>query len=444
MCTTCTSYLPKLAEIHSDAITVYGQLSAYVLAVILLSLLIFLLILLVFRKRALNVPIRKGRSNLFRYASIVLQLIISIGFIFCTSILLKQIYYLHHTSDIGFSYTNIANVAVYPVDEKVLTNQLKNIPEITDILLLSDVTATPLFPLASRSSTGIDEWDEKPSGKKPVVLSIRRYFSGHIIDFYGIQLLKGEWLDENDSINVLVNEAAVKAFGWNDPIGKSFDMNDKKAGYKVKGVVKNIYNLLPTMPPSPWCYSQKGYPYFGNSGGGIPIKYQEGTWKTTKAKIENLLEKEYKDAQYKYIIQAEEAYDDLFKSEAALLKLLSFVSLICIVICLFGFVSIVSLTCEERRKEIAIRKINGATIHDILIIFFREFTALLALGALVAFTFGYYIMKKWLEQYNLQTTIPLWLYVAILLALALIIILSVGWRVYKTSNENPTEVVKRE
>jgi len=140
----------------------------------------------------------------------------------------------------------------------------------------------------------------------------------------------------------------------------------------------------------------------------------------------------------------EEAYDDLFKSEASLLKLLGFTSLICIVICLFGFVSIVSLTCEERRKEIAIRKINGATIHDILTIFFREFTALLALGALVAFTFGYYIMKKWLEQYNLQTTIPVWLYVAILLALILIIVLSVGWQVYKTSVENPSEVVKKE
>ncbi|MCL2651713.1 MAG: ABC transporter permease, partial [Candidatus Azobacteroides sp.] len=434
----------KLAEIHSDTITVYGQLSGYVLGIILISFLIFLLILLVFRKRTLNVSIRKGRSNLFRYASIVLQLIISIGFIFCTSVLLKQIYYLHHTADIGFSYKNIANVGVYPVDKKVLANQLKKIPEITDVLLLPKGADAPLFPIGGRTATHVLEWDDQPSKKEPVVLSLRHHFSGHIIEFYGIQLLKGEWLDENDSINVLIDEAAVKAFGWSEPIGKSFGMNDKRAGYKVKGVIKNIYNLLPTMPPNPYCYSQKGYADHGVGGGGIPIKYQEGTWKTTKAKIENLLEKEYKNATWKNITQAEEAYDDLFKSEAALLKLLSFVSLICIVICLFGFVSIVSLTCEERRKEIAIRKINGATIRDILLIFFREFTALLALGALVAFTFGYYIMKKWLEQYNLQTAIPLWLYAAILLALALIIIFFVGWRVYKTSNENPAEVVKRE
>ena len=160
----------KLAEIHSDTITVYGQLSGYVLGIILISFLIFLLILLVFRKRTLNVSIRKGRSNLFRYASIVLQLIISIGFIFCTSVLLKQIYYLHHTADIGFSYKNIANVGVYPVDKKVLANQLKKIPEITDVLLLPKGADAPLFPIGGRTATHVLEWDDQPSKKEPVVM----------------------------------------------------------------------------------------------------------------------------------------------------------------------------------------------------------------------------------------------------------------------------------
>ena len=432
----------KLAEIHSDTITVYEQLSLYVLGVILISLLFFLLILFIFRKKTLQASIRKGRSNIFRYASIVTQLIISIGFIFCTSILLKQIYYLHHTSDIGFSYKNTADVGVYPADKEVLANQLKKIPEITDILIMNNTF--PLFPIQGISASTVQKWDDMPSKKEPVYMDVNRYFSGHIVEFYGVQLQKGEWLDENDSINVLVNEAAVKAFGWSEPIGKSFGMDDHRAGYKVKGVLKNIYNQLPTMPPRPCVYAQKGYANFGMGSNTVPIKYRDGTWETTKEKIENLLAKEYKDARSKSIVRLEDAYNDLFKSEAALLKLLAFTSLICIVICLFGFVSIVSLTCEERRKEIAIRKINGATIRDILTIFFREFTALLALGAIVAFTLCYYIMKKWLEQYNLQTTIPLWLYVAILLALILIIVLSVGWQVYKTSIENPAEVVKTE
>jgi len=432
----------KLAEIQSNTTDIYGQLSMYVLGVILLSFLFFLLILLVFRKKALNVSIRKRRSNFFRYASIVSQLIISIGFIFCTSILLKQIYYLHNTSDLGFTYKNSAIVRVHPADKGVLSNQLKEIPEITDVLMLNNTF--PLFPLRGMNSTTIHKWDDMPSERAPIEdLIIHRNFSGHIVEFYGIQLLEGEWLDENDSINVLINEAAVKAFGWAEPVGKSFGFDDNnRVGYKVKGVIKNVYNDLPTMPPMPCVYAQKGYSNHGMSSSSIPIKYREGTWDACKAKIENLIEKEYKDATYKDIALLADEYNKMFASETALMKLLGFVSLICIVICLFGFVSIVSLTCEERRKEIAIRKINGATINDILTIFFREFAALLVLGALVAFSFGYYIMKRWLEQYNLQTTIPLWLYVAILLALVLIIVLCVGWQVYKTSRENPAEVIK--
>jgi ABC-type antimicrobial peptide transport system permease subunit len=102
----------------------------------------------------------------------------------------------------------------------------------------------------------------------------------------------------------------------------------------------------------------------------------------------------------------------------------------------------VSLTCEERRKEIAIRKINGATIKDILDLFFREYLVLLVVGAVIAFPLGYLVMKRWLEEYVLQTPISAWIYAAILLMLIMSIILCVGWKVYRTSAENPAEVIK--
>jgi ABC-type antimicrobial peptide transport system permease subunit len=102
----------------------------------------------------------------------------------------------------------------------------------------------------------------------------------------------------------------------------------------------------------------------------------------------------------------------------------------------------VSLTCAERRKEIAIRKVSGATVKDILDIFFKEYLTLLAVGALIAFPVGYYIMRRWLEQYVVQTEISAWIYAAILLALILAIVLCVGGKVYKTSRENPVIAIK--
>jgi ABC-type antimicrobial peptide transport system permease subunit len=102
----------------------------------------------------------------------------------------------------------------------------------------------------------------------------------------------------------------------------------------------------------------------------------------------------------------------------------------------------VSLTCEERRKEIAIRKINGATIKDILDIFFKEYLTLLGIGAIIAFPAGYLIMKRWLEQYVVQTEMSAWVFVSILLVLIITIVLCVGGKVYRTSRENPIEAIK--
>jgi ABC-type antimicrobial peptide transport system permease subunit len=144
------------------------------------------------------------------------------------------------------------------------------------------------------------------------------------------------------------------------------------------------------------------------------------------------------------IYNAEEEYNKYLKSENVVIKLLSFVSAICILICVFGFVSLVSLTCEERRKEIAIRKINGATSGNILVMFANEYSLLLLTGAIIAFTTGYFIMQRWLEQYVKQTSIPAWIYLTILFVMALAIVLCVGWQVNKASVENPAEVLKRE
>ena len=116
--------------------------------------------------------------------------------------------------------------------------------------------------------------------------------------------------------------------------------------------------------------------------------------------------------------------------------------MVCMIVCIFGFVSTVSLTCEERRKEIAIRKINGATIKDILDIFFKEHLTLLVIGALIAFPAGYLIMRRWLENYVVQTEMSAWVYVSILLALFVAIVLCVGGQVFRTSRENPINAIK--
>ena len=104
----------------------------------------------------------------------------------------------------------------------------------------------------------------------------------------------------------------------------------------------------------------------------------------------------------------------------------------------------ITLSCERRRKEVAIRKVNGARVGDILGLFAREYLLLLAAAAVIAFPVGYVLMKRWLESYVEQTPLSWWLYAVIFLGMALLVALCIGWRVWRAANENPAEVVKRE
>ena len=102
------------------------------------------------------------------------------------------------------------------------------------------------------------------------------------------------------------------------------------------------------------------------------------------------------------------------------------------------------MSCERRRKEIAVRKVNGAKVKDILFIFIREYVVLLVVASVIAFPIGYALMKQWLVTYVRQTPISFWIYAVIFIGIALLITVCIGWRVWKTSRINPAEVIKSE
>ena len=441
-----------LSNIQMNLSSVYRESSFYLGAVILVALLFFSLILLLFRKRNLTTSIRRSDKKLFQKISIVVQLVISIVFVFCTIIIQKQMYFLHHSHELGFSFQNRGLLLNIPRENsEVLANQLRQLPEITEVI--EEKGMSGIFPHSFRTGDfpGIP-WDNKSDEVEN--FRIRTYYvSPELIDFYDFRLMAGEMLTASDPESfVLINEDAAKAYGWSDPVGKQIVGIGSLYGIgnnTVKGVVKNVYIYGPIqqIPPSAYLLGKLPQPLRSS----VFFKYREGMWKSCKEKIDRLIETEYADlkqanSRYKsFTLQNfEEEYNKLLKSEIALQKLFSLFSAICVLICVFGFVSIVSLSCKERRKSIAIRKINGATPGDILSIFAKEYTWLLMIGAIIAFPTGYFFMQRWLEHYIKQTDVPVWIYLSILFVIAFVVVLCVGYQVYKASIENPSEVVKSE
>jgi hypothetical protein len=425
-----------LSGIKLELPAIYLESAAYIAVIIITALTAFFLTLAIFRRRTLSASMR-GNKKILRKASIVAQLIISIVFAFCTLVILKQMHYLHG-SELGFSlknrgYVNMNADSPGLTELEILNDKMKQIPEIQETI----VGDPPLLPIRFRSRNKISDWDGRQGDAEIDIESSQ--ITKQYVKFYEFELIEGEYLsDEDDMEYVMINESAAKAFGWDKAVGKSF--NNGYYSHVVKGVMKNIYNFSPTIAAKPFYFHSTKSSRASTSS--VLFKCDEGSWKTCVEKITKIIEKEFPNTSYFYN-NLEEEYDKYLKSENALLAILTVVSLVCLTVCIFGFVSMVSLTCEERRKEIAVRKVNGATIKDILDIFFREHLTLLAVGALTAFPTGYIIMKRWLQQYVIQTEISAWIYVAILLALIMVIVLCVGGRVYKTSRENPVKALNR-
>ena len=172
----------------------------------------------------------------------------------------------------------------------------------------------------------------------------------------------------------------------------------------------------------------------------ILFKFKPGTFPILKQKMEDLYKQQgWNDSGDLSTLEA--IYEELLESEKNLQKLLTITSILCILIALFGVWSMIMLTCEQRRKEIAIRKVFGATVKDILDMFFLEYMTLQGVAALIAFPLGYVCMKPWLEQYVVQTEISWWIYVGIFLAVALLVALCIGWRVWKTATARPADEI---
>ena len=427
----------ELSDIQMNLSEIYRELLVYVGGMMMLSLLVFWLVVFILQHRSLNISIRQSNLKVSRKISVVVQLIISIGFAFCSLVILKQMHFLQHSDVLGFSFQNRGVITAWGADGNVLINRLRQVPEITKVV----GGQTNLLPLRQMVQLMTDSWDNQPVDVEYVMMD-RMEVSPECIEFWNFQLMEGELLTEASAYSyALLSENAVRAFGWYiaDAVGRNFNVDQE---FTVIGVVRNIYHFAPTVQVNPIFFAKN--PRRGASPPLVLFQYHENSWDRVRERIEQAIIEEFGDTFSYRIFNSSEEYARFLRSESMLMRLLFFVSLICILICIFGFVSLVSLTCEERRKQIAIRKISGATVSDILAIFAKEYFLLLIIGAVIAFSGGYIIMQRWLEQYVKQTTIPVWVYLSILLVMASIIVLCVGWRVWKTSRENPADVLKSE
>ena len=425
----------------------YGEILVYLFIVIALSLLLAQIPLYHFRRRTLQDAVKGkvsvNRPYAFRKFGIVIQLIVSLVFIFCTVVIMKQIYFLKHT-DLGMERHNIANVALWRGDIKQWGGKIAALPMVTEVL---PPRYFPIIPTGPMMYAEMNHWEDMPEAvEEPITIGIMPAMKD-FFDFYDLKLIEGELLSEKNAPNdIVIDENTLRIFGWNQGVGKTLGYEkDGKIlhSYRVVGVVRNFCYQPPTSIPGCIALQQPQAQNYLLFRASILFKFEEGSWHECRKAIEAMHKEDFPNA-YLRLFNEEEEYDKYLRSESALMKLLTFVSLVCILISLFGIFLLVTLSCEQRRKEIAIRRVNGAQVYHILHLFFREYLLLLATAVIIAFPVGYVLMKQWIDRYVRQTPIEVWIYVAIFGIIGFFILLCIGCRVWKAVLQNPAEVIKNE
>ena len=427
----------KLSMIDAPKSFFVSEMLLYAGSIVLFSILVLWIPVKILMKRSIRENIQPHKKTLFGVWSsstlicLFLQLAMGILLIFCTSIFLYQYLFLNR-SDIGFNRHNINTVRVFgteiPIDE------IKRIPGVK--------TAIPFKSsfLPEFGSIAIDISTSEYGGAKEEV-RCEQYFVRfpEFIPFFEIPILEGRNINKAESGVCLVNQSLKKIMGGNEVVGK-------KIGERtIVGVIPDLLVNSPQLPVKPTIYiSDEVEDFFPKQLNVITYKFEEGSRSSIEAAIKEIAKKNSITENNFFFFNMDEVYAGYTKSERYLLILLSIMTAVAILIAIFGIYSMITLSCSQRRKEIAIRKVNGARMKEILALFARQYFAVTLLAYIAAFPIGIYVMQSWLEQYTRRVSMEWWIFAGIVLLIGLIVFASIFFRVYRAAKENPAEVVKGE
>ena len=430
--------LPKFQEITrigESQSFFFWEMFLYLLMVTAVTLPFMLGVTWWVQRQSLNSLLHKGvktetpvTRHLFRRASLLVQLSVSMGLTFATSVIGLQLYHLRTSTDIGFNHKNKAYLAVdkeYDLAEKFY-QFLKNHPDVDTVIRDCRLV------YAGNSKVNMQMF----AGQEGIWMASTEITRDEC-DFWGLELLDGQWIDEKVPNSVMLNETAVKTLGLDNPIDTVL-----RFGYKVAGVVRNVAAYSLTIPQEAMMYVTKRKWTDGNHNEPwerFCFSYRPDSWSTVRSALNEFFQREEKSLPH--IVNIDEDFNRLLHSEDTLLGLFYVMTAVCILIALFGVYSLITISCEQRRKEIAVRKVFGAKVGDILRLFFTEQLVVLVAAAVVAFPVAYACVKPWLEGYIHQVEIPLWLCPAIFAGVALLVALCIGWRVWRTAKAHPADEI---
>lgn len=373
-----------------------------------------------------SVSLRKGLVT----AQFAISQLLIIG----TIVIVNQMRY-SNKADMGFTKTGIVMLNVpdnQPAKIKTLREQFLKIPGVQDMTFCY---APPAQEGASEARIifGSRAEDEKFS------ISCR-YADNSYASVFGLSILAGRNLQAADTVKeFLINSSTVKMLGLKsneEALGKSAVVN----GYhgKIVGVIKDFHNKSFHSEIEPLALTSFFVWY-----GRCAVKVDLQNMKTTLAQLETVWKQAYPNNLYKREF-LNDRIEKLYEADTMMMKLVQIFTFIAVFIGCLSLYGLVSFMAAQKKKEVAVRKVLGASVSHIVFLFGEEFGKLMLIAFVVAAPLGWWVMHSWLQNFAYRTELGAGVFLFALLITSIVVVATVGYKSLSTALADPAKSLRSE
>jgi putative ABC transport system permease protein len=376
-------------------------------------------------------------NPLLRKSLVVFQFAVSIFLIIGTVIIFRQMHYVQN-KNLGFTKEQVITL---PMDNGDIFNKrntfLSRVKQLPGVKASSVMSGEPggfhelnMFSLAEKV------------GEKFPLITVSTDFD--YLPTFEIPLIAGRNFSKSfptDSASaIILNETAVKQFGWTslDAIGKEFtDSNENPQKRKVIGVVKDYHfsSLKEAITPLALIIR--------NDHRVAAIRLAAGNPEPALAAIQQIYTEVAPQYPFAYTF-LDDSFAQLYKTEKKQAQLITVFSILAIFVACLGLLGLAAYTTEQRRKEIGIRKILGASVSGIVSLLSLSFLKLVLLANLVAWPLAWYAMHQWLQNFTYRVDIEWSIFMVSGLIALLIAIFTISFQAIKVAIANPVNALRDE
>jgi putative ABC transport system permease protein len=385
---------------------------------------------------ALKGKISQGSSGsgALRKGLVVTQFAISQLLIIGTIVIVNQMHYSQQ-ADMGFKRDGIVILPIpdnQPGKTQTLKKQFSKVAGVQDMSLCYAPPAHESAS-ASRITYGTRTVDEK------FAISCR-YADEDYVSVFGLKILAGRNLQHADTVReFLINVATVKALGFtsNDEVlGKKARVN----GYSgtIVGVLKDFHNKSFRSEIEPLALTSFFVWYER-----CAIKIDLINMKRTLSELQGIWKKAYPNHLYKQEF-LDERIAKLYETDNMMMTLVQIFTAIAVFIGCLSLFGLVSFMAAQKKKEVAVRKVLGSTVRNIVFLFFAEFGRLMLIAFAVAAPLGWWTMTKWLQNFAYRTDLSAGVFLLALLLTFLVVIITVGYKSVRAALADPAISLRSE